>query len=124
MKYKLVASRRSAAITRGINKLKTYKTTNKAAQDLINIVIGQYENRDILNIQTAASLAHSLMHNNLNEFGKKYAVAMVWVAKQQAKREESIVKQNQVADDLVKVIDRVVHRPSIKTKNWESESNI
>ena len=74
VKYKLAPSKRSAAITRGVNKLKTYRTekstTNKVSQNLIDLVISQYESRDILNIQTAGSMAHSLMNDNLTEFRK------------------------------------------------------
>ena len=74
VKYKLAPSKRSAAIIRGVNKLKTYKTekstTNKRSQDLLDLVISQYESRDILNIQTAGSMAHSLMNNTLQNSGK------------------------------------------------------
>ena len=129
-KYKLAPPRRSAALTRGVNKLKTYKTqkstTSKKTQDLLDMVIRQYESRDILNIQTAGSMAHSLMNNNITEFRNKYADAIVGIgtqmAKQATKREATMVAHKKVENDLVRVVDRAVHRPTIKTKNWESES--
>ena len=88
-KYKLATPTRSAALIRGVNRLKTYKTqkstTNKVSQALLDMVISQYESRDILNIQTPRSMAHSLMNNNLTEFRAKYADAIVGVGKQVAK---------------------------------------
>ena len=71
-KYKLVAPKRTAAITRGLARLDTYTSTNVAAQTLINTIKTQCETRDIRNIQTALSAAHSLTHNNFNEFGKTF----------------------------------------------------
>ena len=130
LKYKLAPPRRTAALTRGVNKLKTYKTqkstTNKRSQELLDLVISQYESRDILNIQTAASMAHSLMNNNLTEFKDKYADAILGigrqVAKQKDKREATKEAQKIKEDDFVRVADRTVHRPTIKTRNWESEA--
>ena len=129
-KYKLAPPRRSAALTRGVKKLETYKTqkptTSKTSQALLDMVIRQYESRDILNIQTAGSMAHSLMNNNIKEFRNKYADAIVGIGKQMAKqatkRETTMQATKKVEDDLVRVVDRAVHRPTIKTKNWESES--
>ena len=98
LNYKAAPSKKTATIERGVKKLKTYKaetpTTNAVSQSLLNIVIGQYESRDILNIQTAASLAHSLMHNNLNEFGKKYAIAMVGVQNNMSSKKHQVRSNN------------------------------
>ena len=124
VKYKLAPPQRSAAIVRGVNKLKTYKTqtstTSKRSQEL------QYESRDILNIQTAGSMAHSLMNNDLTAFKGKYADAVVGigrqVSKQKEKREAAKETNKTIEDDLVRVVDRAIRSPTLKTKNWESES--
>ena len=82
--------------------MKTYKTqkstTSKKTEDILDMIIRQYESRDILNIQTAGSMAHSLMNNNLNEFRTKYADANVGIgtqmAKQAVKREATTATHN------------------------------
>ena len=81
LKYKVAPTKRSAAILRGVNILMTYKTqrptTNRRSQQLLDLVISQYASRDILRIETAGSLAHSLMLNDLEGF-KKNTLMQLW----------------------------------------------
>ena len=57
--YKLVASKRTAAVNTGIARLEKYSSTNVLAQTLMNTTKRQYESREIQNITTAISAMDS-----------------------------------------------------------------
>jgi hypothetical protein len=86
----------------------------------------QYENRDIRNIKTAMSAMDSLKGNDFNEFKKKYADIALAIpikqAKQNAKRDTKQTVVDEKLAEIVSRVDKKVHKPGIRTKNWESEA--
>ena len=130
LKYKVALTKRPAAIQQNVkNLIHLYTqraTTTRNSRRLIDLVISQYADRDILRIETAGHLAHLAMINDSEGFQKLYGKILpsiskqvtLQIAKKTAQREEN----KQVVDELVRVVDRQVHRATIKTKNWESEA--
>jgi hypothetical protein len=86
----------------------------------------QYENRDIRNIKTAISAIDSLKANDFNEFKRKYAdialAIQIKQAKQNAKRDTKQTVVDVKLAEIVSRVDKKVHKPGIRTKNWESEA--
>jgi hypothetical protein len=66
-KYKVVAPKRTAALTKGMARLDTYSSTNVLSQHLMNTIKKQHETRDIRNISTAVSAMDSLKANDLKD---------------------------------------------------------
>jgi hypothetical protein len=125
-KYKLVAHKRAAALTKVMARLDTYSSTNVLAQHLMNTIKNQYEIRDIRNISTAVSAMDSLKVNEFNGFSKNVAgIAKAMPLKQVKPKEARDINMKATDEAIAKVleaVDRKAQRPTIKTKNWESEA--
>jgi hypothetical protein len=119
-------SARTAAQTKNMERLNEYSSTNAKTQIFMTLIQQQYKSRDITNIKTAVSAMDSLKANDFDEFKRKYADMVLAVpiknAKKRARREKKeTVIDDKVADIITKV-DNKIHRPGIRTKNWESEA--
>jgi hypothetical protein len=68
----------------------------------------------------------SLKANDFNKFKRKYAdIALAIPIKQAKQNAQRDTKQTVVDEKITEIVSRVdkkVHKPGIRTKNWESEA--
>ena len=116
----------TAQFKRNVVSLDRYSSTNALNQTLMTLIKSQYENRDITNIKTAKSALDLLESNDLSKFQRKFATMVKAIpikqTKQKARKEVKTKKPDEELAKVVKVAERRVYRPNIKTKHWESES--
>jgi hypothetical protein len=107
-------------------KLNAYTSSNPLASMMMENIKQQYADRDIPNVQTAISAMESLKKNNFNDFSKKFKTIASQIPVKQAKlkaaREAKTAELDAKIEETVTQVDRVVHKPSIKTKSWETEA--
>jgi hypothetical protein len=125
-KYKEAPTQKSAAVAKGMAKLNAYSSTNPLASLMMEQIKKQYTSRDIPNVKTAMSAMESLKKNNFNDFSKKFETIAnkipVKQAKLKAKRDTKTAALDAQIAETITQVDRAVHRPNIKTKNWETEA--
>jgi hypothetical protein len=125
-KYKAAPTLKSAAVDKGMAKLNVYSSTNPLASLMMEQIKKQYKDREITNVQTAISAMESLKKNDFNDFSKKFNTLAskipVKQAKLKAKRDAKTAAIDAKIAETVSLVDRSVHTPSIKTKNWETEA--
>ena len=68
----------------------------------------------------------SLKANDLNEVTRKFAKIAMTIPIKHAKKKATQDKKNHIIDDklaeIISKVDEKIHRPGIRTKNWESEA--
>jgi hypothetical protein len=88
----------------------------------MTIIKKLYSDRQIQNIGTAVLAMESLKKKDFNEFGKRYEDILNKIPGKQAKttkiRETKAAAMDAKISDVVKVIER----PNVQTKNWETEA--
>jgi hypothetical protein len=103
-------------------KLEEYNSTNAFASSLMENIKRQYADRQIQNIQTAVSAMESLKINNFNEFSKKFATIEGKKTAKQTKLKTARDKKTAAVDAELAQVVKVLSRPEVKTKNWETEA--
>jgi hypothetical protein len=81
-----------------------------------------YSDRSIQNITTAVSAMESLKKKDFNEFGKKYADILNKIPGKQAKTQKVRETKTAAIDAKISEAIRIIERPSVHTKNWETEA--
>jgi hypothetical protein len=81
-----------------------------------------YSDRTIQNITTAVSAMESLKKKDFNEFGKKYEDILNKVPGKEAKTQKVRETKTAAIDAKISEAVRIIERPSVHTKNWETEA--
>jgi predicted NAD-dependent protein-ADP-ribosyltransferase YbiA (DUF1768 family) len=105
-----------------MSKLEEYSSTNSFASSLMESIKRQYADRQIQNIQTAVSAMKSLKENDFNEFSKKFASIEGKKMVKQTKLKTAREKKTAAIDAELATVVKVLSRPEVKTKNWETEA--
>ena len=125
-KYKVAPTKRTAIINEGLANLDTYSSDNIMHQTMIDLIRKQYADKEIQNIKTAVSAMDSLANDCLNEFNKKFNAILNKIPVKQAKfatsREKATARLDAEMSKVVETVDRVVNRPSVNIKHWETEA--
>ena len=106
--------------------LEAYGSTNALTRTLMKSVTHRYENRDIRNVKTGQALMKLLENNEMKKFAKKWGTIDTAGTKKRTRDTEIRETRNakEAAEDskLVRVTEREVFKPKLKTKEGGTEA--